>query len=107
MTAKIKGPNRLSEPVLAIACLCASTYLLAHTVNALVADALAVQTVAVMSNEREQDVKPDRQTARETSQGLARNILTSGLFPIPAPAQSASVTLSGASPPPPLNASAK
>lgn len=107
MASGLHQPQRLSSRVLATLFLCGSTYLLAHTVNAWVADSLAPPVHSSLSRQAAISLEPGEEATKDASQRFAQDILASGLFVLPAPSSSAVATASTAPPPPPLNVASK
>lgn len=107
MVSGQSNSHQLFRRMLAVAFLCSSSYLLAHTVNAWVADSLTLPIDSSMSKEVVGQAEPILPASEGNSQQLARDILTSGLFLLPPPPQSESATVSAGPPPPPLNVSSK
>lgn len=88
--------------------LCLSAYLLAHTVNAWVADSLALPVDAHAFQEPAGHAEPPLAESRKASQQFAQDILASGLFVLPPPPSvGAPSAASNAPPPAPLNVASK
>lgn len=98
----------LSGRALAAGVLCVSAYLMAHTVNAWVADSLALQGDAYRFQGSGGSSEPTLAESRNASRQFAQDILASGLFVLPPPSSvSAPAAASNAPPPAPLNIASK
>lgn len=88
--------------------LCVSAYLLAHTVNAWVADSLAIPVDAHAFQLPAGRAEPTLAESQKASRQFAQDILASGLFVLPPPSSvSAPAAASNAPPLAPLNVASK
>jgi len=83
MPSRLVERAKLSKRLLTVLFLSASAFLLAHSVNAVVENALVRSVSQAKTEEAVMAVEPDSRVAQHNSQQRVQDILSSGLFPVP------------------------
>jgi len=108
MASRLADHVKLSKRLLAALFLGAGAFLLAHSVNAVVENALVHPVYQAKTEGSVVAAEPDSRTLRSNSEQRVQDILSSGLFPVPqAPKNHASQSAANAPDSPPLEVAKK
>src|SRR5262245_13322730 len=108
MADREKKKGELRKRLLLAFFLAAGTFLLAHTINSVVAYSLERPVYQIYTVEPGLQSEARSQASRRLGQSLAQDVLSSGLFPLPpVPRHPIAQEAGTAPPPPPLNVSTK
>src|SRR6185295_16359484 len=108
MASRLADHVKLSKRLLAALFLGAGAFLLAHSVNAVVENALVHPVYQAKTEGSVVSAEPDSRTLRSNSEQRVQDILSSGLFPVPqAPKNHASQSAANVPDSPPLEVAKK